>query len=101
MTHSAITILASCAATRPRLSPEALYSVIRPTSINAATAASRCRSICLPRNPRIRLIILGALFLFVLLLDLRHFAKQVVIEHRPCDRPGASPAVPAVFDEYG
>src|SRR5690242_10599394 len=100
MNPSANKIFISCAATLLRLSPDALYNVITPTSIKATTAASRWRSICLPRKAKMRLIIFGRVVLVRGRLDFRDLAEQVVVEHFTCDRRRGGAAVTAVFHQH-
>src|SRR5512136_1017530 len=93
-------MLASCPPIRATLSPVALYKVMRPTSSNAAIAASKWRSTWRPRNANRRLIILAALVALVF-LDRGLLAEQIEIEHRSSDRRSGRSAMAAVFDQYG
>src|SRR5215510_37363 len=85
---------------RPTFSPEALYSVIKPTSSKAPTAASRWRSIWRPRNASRRLIILGCV-LGALRFDLRLLTQQEEIQQRACHGSCRRRAVTPIFHQHG
>src|SRR3989338_7420696 len=101
MQVNATMILSICLSGCSKLALSALYSTSRLVSSNRAMPSSSGRSRCtMKRNHNWRLVMLLILLAGSIRQRLRHFAKQIIVQHLARDRRCRAAAVAAVLCQH-